>query len=483
MGYLARDNTLKKVSLAGEPPSTLHKLGGRFNGATWLDDGTIAYSEQGRLYRVADGGGVASPLVTEADGELTWPAALPGSKAILATHDTGQERSVVLVEVEGGAISTLVPSGNSPRYASSGHLVFARDTFLFAVRFEPATGKVVGDPVPVHEGVRGTTSGAAHYAFSGTGSLAFVPAVAAGDPQRAARRFRWYDLEGELTEVLADSAVMFSPRLSPDGGRIVVQLGGEDAPALYLVDAVRGGSAQRLTPDGPVSSPAWTPDGRWVYFTSSGEAGREDVYRMRSDGSGTAELVLAREGAQVVIDVSSAGEELLVREAGAGGRADLYILQLGGEPPYEQPRYEPLVDTAAAEYDGRFSPDGRLVAYTLRDFSQSEIYIFDRESGARHKVSTDGGLGSVWAPDGSWLAYFTADNEVLAVDVSLEPELGFSIPRRLFTLESGILVDVDPNGERILTLVAERPEEGSQSRVQVILNWFDKIEELAPANP
>ena len=62
-----------------------------------------------------------------------------------------------------------------PRYAPSGHLVYAQGGSLMAVPFDAQRLTTTGAAVPVVEGVlQSATTGAAQYSISATGSLGRV---------------------------------------------------------------------------------------------------------------------------------------------------------------------------------------------------------------------------------------------------------------------------------------------------------------------
>ena len=155
----------------------------------WWDDKGILFSQWGTgILRVSPSGGKPSVVVAidAATGRADSPQVLPDGRTLLYTliDQSGLEDSrwdtarIVVQSLAGGERKTLVEGGSDARYVPTGHIVYALQGTLFAVPFDLATLTVTGDPVPVIEGVRRATasvSGTAHYAFSNSGALVYMP--------------------------------------------------------------------------------------------------------------------------------------------------------------------------------------------------------------------------------------------------------------------------------------------------------------------
>ena len=150
---------------------------------------------------------------------------MPGGKAVLFTggrNPINLTNSQVAVQVVGtGERRNLIQGGTHPRYAVSGHLVYAQSGTLMAVPFDPQRLQVTGPAVPVVEGVlQSITNGDAQYSISATGSLVYVSGSCSVQLQR---RLVWVSRNGAEQPLAAPAHAYVFPRLSPDGRRVAVR--------------------------------------------------------------------------------------------------------------------------------------------------------------------------------------------------------------------------------------------------------------------
>ena len=81
-----------------------------------------------------------------------------------------------------------------------------------------------------------------------------------------------------------------SPSFSPDSRQVAFDSGHEDGSwSLYVVDADGGVSRRLTTESGDENCPVWSPDGRWIYYTSDQKAGR-NVWRIPAGGGRAEQL-------------------------------------------------------------------------------------------------------------------------------------------------------------------------------------------------
>ena len=114
----------------------------------------------------------------------------------------------------------------------------------------------------------------AYVSFEGSRSSIWVQTLRTGN------RFR----------VSAEPGINGAPSFSPDGRKLVVTLGGVDGNLDIFVLDINSKRKTRLTRHRAIDTEgSWSPDGRYIYFTSD-RSGGPQVYRVPSAG-GTPERV------------------------------------------------------------------------------------------------------------------------------------------------------------------------------------------------
>jgi Tol biopolymer transport system component len=155
-----------------------------------------------------------------------------------------------------------------------------------------------------------------------------------------------------------------------------------------------------------------------------------------ANGGGVEESVLESRTCLFLDDVSPDGAFLLYSQDGPP--ITLWVLPMAGNR-------KPVLFRAGQNHsrDGRFSPDGRWIAYASSDSGREEIQVQDflAESGAGKPtrgdltvVSTDGGRLPRWSRDGKELFYLAPDNSLMAVPVKTAPQFTAGRPEKLFRL-------------------------------------------------
>jgi Tol biopolymer transport system component len=484
------DGRLKKVSVSGGAALTLGDATNPY-GANWGSRGMIAFvpSNGSGLQQVSDGGGTPQPLTRLEKGELShlWPEFLPGGKAVLfaagSTAFNFTNARVAVQPVGTGERRNLVQVGTNPRYAPSGHLVYAQGGSLMAVQFDPQRLAVTGTAVPVVEGVlQSPVSGAAQYSFSATGSLVY----ALGGVQSNQSKLVWVSRNGAEQPLAAPARAYRGPRLSPDGRRIAISIT-EQETQIWLYDLSRE-TLTRLTFGGNVNNnPSWTPDGKRIAFESSKE-GPLNIFWQLADGSGGLERLTTSEYPQVPHSWSPDGQLLAFAEATPTTGYDIWMLRMSDPSAGsgQVRKAQPFLRTRFDEAVPRFSPDGHWLAYVSNESGRNEIYVQPYPGpGGKWQISTEGGAEPVWNRNGREL-FFRSEDKMMAVEITTQPSVSVGMPRMLFaggyrpTPATSPNYDVSPDGQRFLMLKPNEQTQSAPTQINVVQNWFEELKQKVP---
>jgi len=133
-----------------------------------------------------------------------------------------------------------------------------------------------------------------------------------------------------------------------------------------------------------------------------------------------------------------------------------------------------FVDTAAQEAEARISPDGRWISFTSDETGRNEIYIQRFPEGAvRVQVSSNGGDKARWSRQGSELFFREGDHMMVA------PVRNGEVGRSTMLFTNRAIVSYDVAADRRFLAVL-RDETLPPASVNVVLNWFDELKQLAP---
>jgi eukaryotic-like serine/threonine-protein kinase len=491
--WTADDPSLKKIALTGGPAVTVCQAANPF-GVSWGDD-TIVFGQDGMgILAVSASGGKAEVWVKTAPGETANnPQLLPGGGAVLfsMTRDTGNARwdsaEIVVFVRATGERRTVIRGGSAARYLSSGYIVYAVGGDLLAVPFDPDRLEVSGTPVPIVEGVMrqsgNLTAGAAHFDVSRSGTLVYVQGSAESSLERT---LVWVDRQGRDEVVnIPSRANLEDPRLSPDGSRLVLNIGGPEND-IWTFDLARGALMRQTFEIGEDETPMWSPDGAWIAYAST-RGDQRFVFRQRADGTGSEEpLWMAPAPTHGhVEDWTRDARTLIVSIAPTTASPfDLVAVPIDGD---RTPK--PLLTTRFNERGARVSPDGRWMAYSSDESGREEVYVQPFPSLDRKwQISTTGGSQPVWSKQGDEL-FFRGERSFMAVRI--QPGASFSpgVARRIFDDEAFVRqgahtgYDVSPDARRFLFVKNAPPDQSAAApQVVVVRNWFEELKRLVPAN-
>jgi tricorn protease len=170
--------------------------------------------------------------------------------------------------------------------------------------------------------------------------------------------------------------------ISSTGKRAVFSARGD----IWTLPAVHG-SARNLTRTDGVHerSPVWSPDKRWIVF-SSDKAGSYDLYKIAADGSSEPEKITDLK-ARFLYALQWSPDSKSIAFWNRGG--DLYLIQI--EKGMQKGLVKIAVDPRLQKANVSFSSDSRYIAYSMGnpDTTNASVYIYDIEKAENHRVTSD----------------------------------------------------------------------------------------------
>jgi eukaryotic-like serine/threonine-protein kinase len=465
---------LKRIDAAGGPTVTLCDAEATLPGA-WNPGDVMLFTpnRSSALFRVAATGGTPSPATTvdSSKGVLlhAFPSFLPDGQhfLFLSQSPNGSARGLEIGSLDSTDRKRLIEGASNGIY-TNGYVIFLRESTLMAQRLDPVRLELTGDAVPVAENVNElgrTLLAGTSFAVSQNGVLVYRTRA----PEKS--QLVWFDQGGRQLGVLGDPDDYGNLWLSPDGRQAGVEVSRPSGQAyISLFDTTRG-VPTRLTSDrSDHTYPIWSPDGTRVVFTSR-RKGHMDLYEKAASGATGSETVLLSDSFdKFPTSWSPDGRFILYTAVSPTTEADLWILPLTGErKPY------PFLQTQLPERQGKFSPDGRWVAYQPNESGQDEILVAPFPGpGGSSRVSAAGGSNPQWRRDGNEIFYLAPDGNMMASAVTSNGgrfEVGLTRP--LFRVRArerlGHSWEVLPDGQRFLVNTAG---ENLASSITLVVNWM-----------
>ena len=460
---------LFKVPLSGGAVLNLGAVAGIY-GAAWGADDVITVGSPNGLQRISDAGGDLQATTSSAPGAggHGMPEILPDGRGVLFTVLGLNALRIDVVSPRGDEQRNVVPAGMAPRYASTGHLVYAQAGNLFAVPFDLNNLTAMGEGVPVVQGVLQPGTGFPNYSFSTTGTLVYIAGTASAD-----RNLVWVTRDGTEQPLSAPARQYDWPRLSPDGRRVAVEIDGQT----WVYDIARE-TLTRLAFDGTQNdAPAWSPDGTRIAMRSNREGPPGGIYWQMADGSGGQERLSSAMLGGTPLSFSPDGYIAFFRTE-ARTKRDIWVLSI------KDREASVFLGTPATEGAPRFSPDGRWIAYVSDESGGPEIYVQPYPGpGGKWQISTNGGIEPAWNRNGRELFYRNGER-MMAVPIAAQPTFSAGKPTMLFEGDylaspfpaTGVTYDVSRDGQRFLMV----KEEASATQINVVVNWFEELKRLVP---
>jgi hypothetical protein len=201
----------------------------------------------------------------------------------------------------------------------------------------------------------------------------------------------------DLRTLNADSDV--SPAWSPDGGQIAFSSDRSGSFKIYVEDAV-GGNLRRLTQDSNDEfSPAWSPDGGQIafrdgdYSISVMDTDGSNVRRLTDIGTHNDEPAWSPDGSQITFSSRRDGND------------EIYVMNADGS------NLRRLTQDLFRDVSPAWSPDGSQIAFESSRDGDEAIYVMNADGSNPLKLTPNNNDESpAWSPDGSQIAFESSRN-------------------------------------------------------------------------
>ncbi len=223
------------------------------------------------------------------------------------------------------------------------------------------------------------------------------------------------------------------------------------AKQIYLAD-VDGSNAVAITSaDAPHLSPAFSPDGRFVTFTSF-EDGNPDLF-IYEIATGKKRKLSGRKGLNSGSNWSPNGH-VVAFTGSVEGDADIYYTHPDGS------KAKPLIKGVGLDVDPTFSPDGKWLAFVSGRFGNPHIFRAELkwDGASELKVVSDKRLTyagwwnatPAWSPESDKIAFAGYDRDIDRFDIFMMNPDGTNMERMTIRQGDNEHPSWSPNGQMIV---------------------------------
>jgi Tol biopolymer transport system component len=435
--------------------------------------------------------GNSSPLTSE-EGLQIEPSISPNGRLVAYAKGDARRMRVYVQKIAGGQAWTLTGDSSSveilPRWSPD------NDELLFLARNGAFVSPAIGGQA------RLVAAGA-----EGNGMVRSASWSPNGDSVAIVRNdsLLIQPLEGSRPRFVGTGAQLHSCAWSPDGNWIACVEGnwiafvpgtlfGNRAPSALILFPATGGEGILLTDrEKEYASPAWSADGKTLWFLSNrdGVSGEAYTVAIGRDGHADSDFIRAGLNAESIsiaarriaysvpvrkanlwtlpiptsgpVSVANAAQitsgnqvielmhasrdgKWLVFDSNLRGNSDIYRMPIAGGPP------ERLTDDARQEFAGTLSPDNTELAWQMWTNGERHLFAKKLDGGAPSEVLPVPGDQGVpqWSPDGTALVAWSHTTEQGAVFVVRRDANG-GWKRPAWRLEDGQLPVWSPDGKTI----------------------------------
>jgi len=204
-----------------------------------------------------------------------------------------------------------------------------------------------------------------------------------------------------------------------------------------------------------IIAPRWSPDGRFLAFTSFKD-GNPEVY-IRDLKNGSERKVASFEGINLCGYWSPDGQKILLTLS-KDGNEELYVLEI------ETMKLKRLTNSYSIDVSPTWSPDGKKIAFVSNRGGSPQIYSMDADGNNVKRITFEGNYNTTpsWSPRGGRIAYEGLINgkyQIFTID-----EEGNNLLQLTFDAADNEAPSWSPSGRQI----AYNSKTNSQSKICIM---------------